>query len=98
MIKKISFLVFFSFVCTSYAQIGGKHTYEFLNLVSSPRQAALGGKVLTNNDWDTSQALHNPSAINEEMEGQLALNFVNYLLTSIMVVYHTQKVLVIRNI
>lgn len=78
MIKKISFLVFFSFVCTSYAQIGGKHTYEFLNLVSSPRQAALGGKVLTNNDWDTSQALHNPAAINDEMDKQLALNFVNY--------------------
>ena len=78
MIRKISFLILFSFVLTSYAQIGGKHTYEFLNLVSSPRQAALGGKVLTNNDWDTSQALHNPSAINEEMEGQLALNFVNY--------------------
>jgi hypothetical protein len=78
MIKKISFLVFFSFVCTSYAQIGGKYTYEFLNLVSSPRQAALGGKVLTNNDWDTSQALHNPAAINDEMDKQLALNFVNY--------------------
>ena len=78
MIKKISFLVFFSFVCTSYAQIGGKNTYEFLNLVSSPRQAALGGKVLTNNDWDTSQALHNPAAINDEMDKQLALNFVNY--------------------
>ena len=63
---------------SAYAQIGGKYTYEFLNLVSSPRQAALGGKVLTNTDWDTSQALHNPSAINDEMDGQLALNFVNH--------------------
>lgn len=78
MIKKIGLVLLFSFVCNSYAQIGGKYTYEFLNLVSSPRQAALGGKVLTNNDWDTSQALHNPSAINDEMANQFALNFVNY--------------------
>lgn len=78
MIRKISFLILFSFVFCAHAQIGGKNTYEFLNLVSSPRQVALGGKVLTNNDWDSSQALHNPSAINDDMEGQLALNFVNY--------------------
>ena len=60
------------------AQIGGQYTYEFLNLVSSPRQAALGGKVLTNMDWDVSQALHNPAAINAKMDGKIALNFVNY--------------------
>lgn len=78
MIRKICFLILFSFTFVSFSQVGGKHTYEFLNLVSSPRQAALGGKVLTNNDWDSSQSLHNPSAINDEMEGQLALNFVNY--------------------
>ena len=29
------------------AQIGGNSTYQFLNLISSPRQAALGGKVIT---------------------------------------------------
>ncbi len=60
------------------AQIGGQNAYQFLTLVSSPRQAALGGKVLTNNDWDVSQALHNPAAINDEMDGKIALNFVNY--------------------
>lgn len=78
MVRTISFLVLCSFVLSSYAQIGGKYTYEFLNLVSSPRQAALGGNVLTNNDWDTSQALHNPAAINNAMDKQLAINFVNY--------------------
>ena len=78
MIKKVGFLLCVFFTVSSYSQIGGKYTYEFLNLVSSPRQAALGGKVLTNNDWDTSQALHNPSAITKEMDGQLALNYVSY--------------------
>ncbi|RAJ16299.1 type IX secretion system protein PorQ [Olleya aquimaris] len=62
-----------------FAQLGGQSTYQFLNLVSSPRQAALGGKVLTNIDYDVTQAIYNPSAINPEMDNQLALNFSNYL-------------------
>ena len=77
MIKSF-FLILFFYSFSSVAQIGGKYTYEFLNLVSSPRQAALGGKVLTNMDWDSSQFLHNPAAIKSKMDGQIALNFVNY--------------------
>lgn len=78
MIKK-SILLLLLFISSSvWSQIGGEYTYQFLNLISSPRQAALGGKVLTNNDWDTTQALHNPAAINDDMDKQLALNFVNY--------------------
>lgn len=61
------------------AQVGGESTYQFLNLVSSPRQAALGGKVLTNVDYDVSQVLFNPATINVEMDNQLALNYVSYL-------------------
>ena len=52
------------------AQIGGETTYQFLNLVSSPRQAALGGKVFTNVDYDVTQALTNPATINVEMDNQ----------------------------
>lgn len=62
-----------------FAQLGGQSTYQFLNLVSSPRQAALGGKVLTNIDYDVTQGLYNPSAINPEMDNQFSLNFSNYL-------------------
>ena len=62
-----------------YAQVGGESTYQFLNLVSSPRQAALGGKVLTNVDYDVTQALFNPATINPEMDNQLALNYTSYL-------------------
>lgn len=80
MIKKRALLIIcyiFSSYC--FAQLGGQSTYQFLNLVSSPRQAALGGKVLTNVDYDVTQALYNPSTINVEMDNQLALNFSNYL-------------------
>ena len=51
-----------------YAQLGGESTYQFLNLVSSPRQAALGGKVITNFDYDVVGGLYNPAAINVEMD------------------------------
>lgn len=61
------------------AQIGGKHTYQFLNLVSSPKQAALGGKNITGYTYDPTSALYNPSTINEEMGNQLSLNYVSYL-------------------
>ena len=61
------------------AQVGGESTYQFLNLVSSPRQAALGGKVLTNVDYDVTQGLFNPATINEAMDNQLAVNYVSYL-------------------
>lgn len=61
------------------SQVGGESTYQFLNLVSSPRQAALGGKVLTNMDYDVTQAIFNPATINTEMDKQLAVNYSSYL-------------------
>ena len=79
MLRKI--ITFLTLCCTAlnFAQIGGEHTYQFLNLISSPRQAALGGKVLTNVDYDVTQGLFNPATINVDMDKQLALNYTNYL-------------------
>ncbi|MWW25801.1 type IX secretion system protein PorQ [Algibacter lectus] len=79
MFKKIATFFCFSFGLLATAQVGGESTYQFLNLISSPRQAALGGKVLTNVDYDVTQGLYNPAAINVEMDNQLALNYVSYL-------------------
>ena len=62
-----------------FAQLGGNATYQFLNLMSSPRLAALGGKIITNVDYDVTQGLYNPATINLEMDNQLALNYANYL-------------------
>lgn len=64
---------------TSLAQVGGRNTYQFLNLVTSPRQAALGGKIVTNYDYDPTQALFNPASINWEMDNQLSVNYSNYI-------------------
>lgn len=62
----------------TFGQIGGRSTYQFLNLVTSPRQAALGGKVLTIYDQDVNQAFFNPATINSEMGGHLSANYGSY--------------------
>jgi hypothetical protein len=79
MLKRVS--TFFALIVgvLASAQVGGESTYQFLNLIASPRQAALGGKVLTNVDYDVTQGLYNPATINVEMDNQLALNYTSYL-------------------
>ncbi|MDP4210431.1 MAG: type IX secretion system protein PorQ [Bacteroidota bacterium] len=66
------------FCSASFAQFGGKHVYEFLNLVSSPRVAALGGKYISYADDDLSLSYHNPSLLNNDMVNRLSLNAVSY--------------------
>ena len=76
--KKHLILLFFTIYTSTYSQIGGQGVYQFLNLISSPRQAALGGKTITNYDYDVNQPLFNPASINTEMDGRLAVNYGNY--------------------
>lgn len=78
MIKKLFISILILFCTVNYGQIGGKSVYQFLNLVTSPRQAALGGKVLTIFDEDVNQAHFNPATINSEMDNHLAVNYGNY--------------------
>ncbi len=79
MLKRNITIFCYLFCVIANAQIGGESTYNFLNLVASPRQAALGGKVLTAVDYDVTQALYNPATINSEMGNQLAVNYTSYL-------------------
>ncbi|WP_395056494.1 type IX secretion system protein PorQ [Flavobacterium sp.] len=76
--KKHLILLLFTIYTSTYSQIGGQGVYQFLNLISSPRQAALGGKTITNYDYDVNQPLFNPASINTEMDGRLAVNYGNY--------------------
>lgn len=78
MFKNRYICLFLFFTTLSFGQIGGKYTYQFLNLVTSPRQAALGGKVITQYDYDVSQGIFNPATINPEMDNHLAVNYGNY--------------------
>jgi hypothetical protein len=77
--QKKHIIFFLLLICAvSNGQIGGRYTYQFLNLVTSPRQAALGGKTVTIYDEDVNQVHFNPATINPEMDNQLALNYGSY--------------------
>lgn len=78
MFKNGLYTILFLFGSVSYGQIGGQSVYTFLNLVTSPRQAALGGKTITIFDSDVNQAHFNPATINPEMDNHLAINYGSY--------------------
>ena len=79
MLKRITTIICLLMTIVIYAQVGGESTYQFLNLMSSPRQAALGGRTITNFDNDVTSGLFNPASINAEMDNQLSLNYSSYL-------------------
>ena len=72
------FLSIFLATLDAYSQLGGRNTYEFLNLTNSARIASLGGKVNSIWDNDLNLAFYNPSLLNEGMRNNLVLNYVNY--------------------
>jgi len=76
--KKIATVIGLFFGQLIMAQIGGRETYQFLNLPTSPLQAALGGKNVTIYNYDVNQAFMNPASINEQMSDKVSLNFSKY--------------------
>lgn len=75
--KVKGFLFFIIISLSSNAQVGGEQVFNFLNVSTSARQSALGGKILTLED--INQSLWNPAMISKSMDHQLALNYQNFL-------------------
>jgi hypothetical protein len=76
---KLKFLLFCILVSKlGLAQIGGLGTYQFLNVSSNARIAALGGSAISTPDADINLVSFNPSLLKKENHNQLGLNFVNY--------------------
>lgn len=80
MIRLLSFF-FLCFMLPTFllAQMGGNNTYEFLNLTSSARIAALGGNQIAVKDDDLFLGIENPALLNKEMDNKLAMTYVGYL-------------------
>lgn len=76
--KAVSVFIGFLVLSCVQAQVGGERIYNFLNIPTSARQAALGGDIYTLND-DVNQPLWNPATINRFIDNQVGLNYVNYL-------------------
>lgn len=78
MLKKVHVLLLFIFSCSVNAQ-DGTRVYEFLNLTTSAKHAALGGYNITSWDADPNNAMHNPALMNKEMHGQFGINYVSHI-------------------
>lgn len=76
--KHLAAFLFILMSISASAQIGGSSTYQFLNLTSSARLAALGGKMVPVKDDDPNLVFGNPALLNPSMHQHLALSGVKY--------------------
>jgi hypothetical protein len=67
---------------SSIAQIGGNHTFQFLNFTQSARVESLGGFLLTIRDNDATLGQENPALLNRENHGMVNLNYSDYFANS----------------
>jgi len=74
--KFIYIILFVGF--NTVAQLGGRSTYQFLNTISSPKIAALGGYAIAIPDADLEMTYFNPALIDSSHHNNLTLNYVNY--------------------
>jgi len=74
----IIFITLFLYSISIFSQVGGEQIFNFLNVSTSARQAALGGEVLTLYD-DINQPLWNPSTINKEIDNHVSVSYVDFL-------------------
>lgn len=61
-----------------YAQIGGKRVFEFLNMPTNARTAALGGVVVSTTDDDATMFLSNPALLVPENHNHLSVSYMGF--------------------
>ncbi len=76
--KHIFHLGFIFLVTITNAQIGGKRSFEFLNLPVSSRVTALGGVNVSLVDNDGFQLLNNPALSDSITGGEMGISWLNY--------------------
>lgn len=91
----VSSLLLLCLVPAVQAQIGGQQAFSFLNLPTSAKLAGLGGANVSARDADGTMLYGNPALLNSEMDGRLALGYVDYLAdikqSTAAYVFNTQK-------
>lgn len=76
--KFLFFLSCASFCSIGFAQIGGRNSYEFLNLSANPRTMALGGINVSLGQADANMFLNNPAVLDTTMAGWASLNYSSF--------------------
>jgi len=76
--KALNILLFCFIMSPSFSQTGGTSVYQFLNLTNSGLVAGLGGSNVSLPAPDLNMASHNPALLNDTMNNNFALSYVNY--------------------
>lgn len=74
-----SFLIIFLFSQSGFAQIGGQHVFNYLELTPSAKINATGGANVSNYLDDPTAALHNPALSSDMMDSHFSASIVNYI-------------------
>jgi len=71
-------LLLVSITLIGTSQVGGRNSFDFLDLVQPSRIAGIGGANVSLFDGDANLAYSNPGLLNAGMHDKVALNFVDY--------------------
>jgi len=63
----------------STGQVGGTHSYQFLDMANASRTQGLGGSNISLYDKDANLSISNPSLLDSVMTGSMSLNYMNYM-------------------
>ncbi len=75
----LSFFLFVILLQSSFAQMAGEGVFNFLQMTTSARTAALGGVQIALPDADPELLLQNPALLSPGMNNTLSVNYANYL-------------------
>ncbi|MEX1003500.1 MAG: type IX secretion system protein PorQ [Crocinitomicaceae bacterium] len=76
--KKSAVLIFSLMASLTFGQVGGQHSFQFLDLDFNARSMALGGDFIALKDNDIDLSVANPAIITPEMSNHLSLNHFVY--------------------
>ena len=75
--------IFISLLCmittTAFAQLGGKKSFEFLNVPNNARLAALGGINVSLADRDVNSMFSNPTLVGDTLTGFASVSYQFYV-------------------
>ncbi|MDH5367852.1 MAG: type IX secretion system protein PorQ [Cyclobacteriaceae bacterium] len=78
MLRFTLYIFTFLIIVKSQAQIGGKKSYEFLNIPHTAMLSGLGGINISSVDKDVNLLFSNPALIGQSMDGEIGFNYLAY--------------------
>ena len=76
-----SILLMSLFTSLSFAQVGGKASFQFLNVSDNARTMGIGGHNVSTSDRDVNMSLENPGVLDTAHKNHASLNYLPYFST-----------------